>query len=513
MVYNDLGIVRRAQGRLGDAVACYREAIRHQPNLVDAHSNLGNALKLLGQLDQAEASCRQALQLNPDHAAAHNNLGNALADQGRMDEAIAAYRAALRCQPRFPVAHSNLLMCLNYASGLDPATVFAEHLCWASIYEPQPAPRPPVRDPDPERVLRVGYVSADLRHHPLMSFFEPILQHHDPRQVEIHLYAEVSAPDAVSRRLQALAAWHGTCGLSDAALAELVRRHGIDILVDLAGHTAANRLLVFTQRPAPVQITYLGYTNTTGLRSIDYRLGDAVMDPPGSEALNSETLVRLTRTACYAGPSAAPAVAPLPSLGAGHITFGSVHRPSRFNAAVLDVWCRILHAVPSSRMLLYRNTLTGAVADHWRARFSERGIAPARLDLRHHAEAGHLSAYGDIDISLDPFPCAGAVTSCESLWMGVPFVTLRGDRPAARTGEMLLGAVGLPELIAASADDYVAAALRLASDPVRLAQVRGSLRQRMQATLGDAASFTRELEAVYRRLWQVACGSASGPRV
>lgn len=517
LAHNDLGMLYKNQGRRQEAVACYRQAVRCQPSLAEAHSNLGNVLKMLGQLEEAEVSCREALRWQPACAAAHNNLGNALADQGRIDQASVAYRDALRAQPDFPVAHSNLLLCLNYTDKVDPVEVFAEHRRFADICEGRNRPSVAHGNArDSERVLRIGYVSPDLRHHPLISFFEPVLRHHDPGKVHVTCYAEVAAPDAVTQRLQGLAhGWRSTCGLGDAQVADQIRRDQIDILVDLAGHTAGNRLRVFALRPAPVQVSYLGYPNTTGLRSIGYRLSDTIMDPPGTEALNSEELIHLSRgVCCYVGPSDAPPVAPLPAHARGHVTFGSLHKLSKLNAGVLDLWCRVLNAVPLSRLLVYRNTLTGKVADDLRRQFLERGIAVDRLDLRHERDGSHLAVYHDVDVALDTFPYAGGTTSCESLWMGVPFPTLRSDRPAGRAGAALVHAVGLQELIADSLDHYVDISVQLATDLDRLAEMRSSLRERTAATLGDAAAFTGDLEDVYRNLWRRWCSqsTASGSR-
>jgi predicted O-linked N-acetylglucosamine transferase (SPINDLY family) len=509
-VHNDLGIVRRRQGRFVEAADSYRCALQLQPHLADAHNNLGNVLKRLGRLDEAVAACRDALRLRPDFAAAHNNLGNALADQGRIEEATAGYQSALHYQPMFPVAHSNLLLCFNYTADFDAVTAFTEHRRWGERYEEWVGPPAPHdNDPVPERILRVGYVAPELGSHPTAFFMEPIFTHHDRRAVEVYCYLENVGADAATARLLSLVhGWRATSGMSDERLAGQIRSDRIDLLVDLAGHTADNRLLVFARKPAPVQLTYFGNPNTTGLRRIDYRVTDAIMDPPGSEAYNAEALIRLLHGMhCYAPPPDAPPLMPLPARASGRVTFGSVHRLSKLNDAVLDLWCRLLDAVPDSRLLVYRNTLVGQVREELARRFAQRGISADRLDLRHSTAGGHRAAFGDMDISLDTFPYAGCTITCEALWQGVPVLTLRGDRPAGRAGAALLSYLGLPEWIAQTPDQYVALAVRFAGGLDRLVELRATLRDRMRATFCDGAAFTRDLEDAYRLVWRKWCAA------
>ena len=409
--------------------------------------------------------------------------GIVLSEQGKLDEAIAAYRLALRLKSDFLDAESNLLKALNYDPRAGRETLLAEHRRWLSVYGPAPLLGPaPGLDCALERPLRVGYVSPDFRVHAVSYFFEPILAHHDRRRVEPICYAEVATGDSVTARLQGLAAdWRWTVGLTDPQLAEQVRRDRIDILVDLAGHTSGNRLGVFSRKPAPrCKLTYLGYPNTTGLSTIDYLLTDAVVDPPGEPAWSTEEPYRLPGLfCCYATPAEAPEVGPPPEGRLGYVTFGSLHKLSKLNEAVLDLWCDLLRAVPSARLLLFRNNLTGSRQEDLRRHFQAQGIADERVELRHTKEGGgHLAVYQGIDISLDVFPWCGHTTACESLWMGVPVITLLGDRHAGRmTASVLQGSSTLLGMGRAhSPADYIAIARRMAEDVDGLARLRSVLR-------------------------------------
>jgi len=343
----------------------------------------------------------------------------------------------------------------------------------------------------------------------------PILTHHDSRQVETVCYAEVPAPDAITARFRSLAhGWRSTCGLSHTQLAELIRADAIDVLVDLAGHTAHNRLPVFAWKPAPVQVTYLGYPNTTGLAAIDYRLTDAITDPPGEPASHAEELWRLPGCfCCYTPFYQFPTPTPSPAHGAGSITFGSMHKLTKLNGPVLDLWCRLLQAVPSSRLLVCQNTLVGGARDRLRRELVRRGIAAGRVELRHEfapGPGGHLAVYAEIDVLLDVFPWGAHATACEALWMGVPVLTLYGDRYAGRMASSMLTCLQLEELIARTPTEFVERGVRLAGDTARLAALRGALRGRMRASpLCDGATFTLRLEEAYRAMWVRWCAQSS----
>jgi protein O-GlcNAc transferase len=505
----NLGSVLHHQGFLDESLGCYQAALRLRPDLAALHNNLGNVQRDQGLVGRALESYEQALQLRPDYALAHNNLGLTLTFQGKLSEGLACYRKALEFNPQFLDAQSNLLFALNYDQSIEPATLFAEHRAWGERAEQTaPLPRPHDNDPGPDRRLRIGYVSPDLREHALLRFFEPVLANHDAHSVQIHCYAEVPVPDSATARLRShVHGWRSTCGVSDARLAEWIREDGIDILVDLAGHTARNRLMAFTYRPAPVQATYLGYPNTTGLTCIDYLLSDEVFFPADRPALATEKIIRLPRgVSCFACPASAPAVGPLPAGAAGRLTFGSLHNVAKLNADVIGLWSEVLRSVPNSRLLLFRDTLKGELAERIRGGFVDRGIAPERLLLRHDSPAeGYLAVYNEIDVSLDVFPWGGGTTTYESLWMGVPVLTLIGPRLAERGSASVLTRLALTEWIADSPGDYAARAARHAADWAELSRVRGQLRSLMKSTVGDAVRFTRSLEDAYRTMWRSWC--------
>jgi protein O-GlcNAc transferase len=532
-------------GRLGEAEAELREALRLDPNFYEGHCNLGHVLQQQEKLAEAETVLLKGVQIRPESAAAYCHLGNVYRKQhqtakavaafeqavgnepdsplaqfnmgvamfalGRYDRAIGHYRRTLELQPKYTEAHSNLLFALNYDPLVDDETLFQEHRRFGEEHD---RPALQVTHPnsrDPNRRLRVGYVSPDLRRHPVAYFIEPALQHRDSAAIENILYAEVSKPDETSARLRGMAnEWRDTCRMTDDEVAELVRKDGIDILVDLAGHTAHHRLGAFTLRPAPVQVTYLGYPNTTGLASVDYRLADDVTDPSDEPRRYTEQLARLAGGyCCYTPPASSPEVNDLPAAKSGRITFGSLHTLLKLNSQVIDLWCRVLKAIPDSRLLLCRDPLQGATRESFLREFTRRGIAAERIEIRHEGSAPgeFLSVYHDIDLSLDTFPWSGHTTACESLWMGVPILTMRGSRHAARLVASVVTYAGYPQWITANQEEYVDLAVRTAGDIPGLAQVRANLRATMLSSrLCDGVGFTRSLEETYRGLWRKWCG-------
>jgi predicted O-linked N-acetylglucosamine transferase (SPINDLY family) len=511
---SNLGLALRELGRFDEAVACCRQSLRLRPDFAEAHNNLGNALAEAGRVSEATAAYRRALQLKPGSAEAENNLGTCFERQGKLDEAIACYRRALERKPDYLAAHDNLLIALQYHQDADPVALLAEHRRWAVRHAEKlsAAARPPDNDPDPDRRLRVGYVSPDFRQHPIPFFIEPVLAAHDRDRFTIACYVDLVRPDAVTERLRRHAdEWHDITGLSDEQVADQIRRDRVEILVDLAVHAPRNRLLVFARKPAPVQVSYLGYANTTGLTAMDYRLTDAHVDPPGlTEAYQPEELLRLPETfCCYRPPAEAPPVNELPALTTGRVTFASLNRLAKLNPAVLDLWARILAAVPGSRLMLQANGLGDpGTQEHLLREFVRRGIGPGRvLMLEWGSFVDYLVNLGRADVGLDTFPFNGHTTSCHCLWMGVPFVTLAGRLPVARVGVSLLSNLGLSDLIAETPDAYLATAVRLAGDLDRLRQLRAGLRERMSASpLLDARTFTRRLEEAYRLMWRHSCG-------
>jgi protein O-GlcNAc transferase len=513
----NLGNTLKGMCRLDEAVAAYRHAIRIQPSLLQAHCNLGNALCDQGKLGEAVAAFGHAIRIKPDYATAHSNLGTALFEQGKLDEAVAACREAIRLKPDFSGASSNLAFCVNNVDNISVGELFETHKEWNARHGwPLPQASAYPNDRSVGRRLKVGYFSPDFRGHSVAYFLEPLLHSHDRNAVEVFCYAEVRSPDAATRRFEQLADhWTETVGMSDEALAERIRSDGIDILVDLAGHTSKNRLPVFARKPAPVQVTWLGYPNTTGLDAIDYRLVDAVTDPEGeADAFASETLVRLPGGfLCYGAANDAPTPETAPCLTTGFVTFGSFNNPTKLSGAALDVWAQVLTRLPDARLLLKGKPLADAAtrALHL-SRLTERGVAAHRVELVDWLpdSKAHLALYDRFDVALDPFPYNGTATTCEALWMGVPVVTLRGDRHAGRVGASLLTQIGLTDLIADSVEAYVEMAVALAGDSARLADLRHSLRPRMAASsLCDAAGFARKVEDAYRTMWARWCGPAS----
>jgi predicted O-linked N-acetylglucosamine transferase (SPINDLY family) len=508
-------------GRAEEAVAAYQLALELDPGQVDAWNDLGAALQAVGRNVAAEAACRQAIALAPTQGRNHDTLGTVLLAQARLDEALTVYRHALTLTPPAQRRAMTILFCANYSPTLSAEDVFAEYRRMdQEVARPLlPASVSHGNTPQPGRRLRVGYVSPDLCTHTVSLFIEPLLAAHDKSAVELFCYAEVAAPDAVTRRLQGLADhWRSTVGLDDPAVADLIRADAIDILVDLGGHTASSRILVFARKPAPVQVTYLlGHGYTSGLSAMDAFLADATLAPAGCEALFSEkTVIRLPRTPlCYQPPEGMPAVGPLPARARGsQVTFGSFSRSVRFNDRVIALWARLLRTVPGARLLLNTRAFAeGETRARFLARFARHGIAPERLELIcTTASAATWAAYTQVDIALDPFPHNAGTTTIEALWMGIPVVTL-ADRPSVgRFGASILGSLGLSEWVATTPDQYVAIAAAAAADLDRLAAVRAGLRPRFQASpLRDGPGLARAIEAAYRQLWQGWCAARTTP--
>ena len=512
--YNNLGNLLSDQGKLDGALARYDKVLALEPDDVDAHSNLGNVLRRLGRLNEAEAAYRKALDLDPGHASAHSNLGNAFKDQGKLKEALDAYRRSLALKPDAANIHSNLLFGMNYDNRSSQTEILAETRRWNETHA---VPRvtgeptlPHVRDVN--RRLRVGYVSPDFREHSVSHFLDAVIAGHDRRWFEVFCYSEVVNPDQNTARIRSLSdAWCSTVGMTDRALAERIRDDRIDILVDLAGHTGNNRLLAFAERPAPVQVTWLGYPNTTGLPAMDYRLTDAIADPEGvADAQHSETLVRLPNGfLCYAPAGDAPDLDGPPALTTGHVTFGSFNNLAKVSSEVVETWARILDRIPNSRLVIKSRPLADAgTRKRYLEMFVARGIDANRVELCAWiaSKSGHLGAYARIDIGLDPFPYNGTTTTCEALWMGVPVITLSGDLHAGRVGASILTRVGHADLVAETEEAYVEKAAALANDLDRLSALRKGLRDRMrQSPLCDADGFARDIEAAYREMWRSAC--------
>jgi protein O-GlcNAc transferase len=510
VIWLNLGVASLELHRLDEAVTCFRRAIRLEPARPEAHNILGHALLTQGRCTPARRCLEEALRLRPGYPAAHDNLGRVLKAQGRAAEAIAQHRAALAGSPR-PETHSNLLYSLNFPAGLSRQEIADEHRRWAALHAAPLAALAPPAAPEPgaSRRLRLGYVSPDFVHHAVSYFFEPVLASRDAAGFEVFCYSDAPVADEVTQRLRSQAdQWRDIAGLSDERVAALIRADRIDILVDLAGHTARNRLLVFARRPAPVQATWLGYPNTTGLPEIDFRVTEAVSDPLGlTEAWHTEELVRLDGPfSCYAPPAESPPVGPLPALAAGHVTFGCFNNLAKLTPPTVALWAEVLREMPQARLMLKSRGLADLeTAAGLRDEFAGQGVDPARLELSgaELSVARHLGLYHQVDVALDTFPYNGTTTTCEALWMGVPVVTLAGDAHVSRVGASLLTHLNLPEGIANTPGEYVDRCRSLAGDLPLLAALRAGLRDRMRASpLCDGPGFTRKLEDAFRTMWR-----------
>jgi predicted O-linked N-acetylglucosamine transferase (SPINDLY family) len=511
--HNNLGLAFLNRGREDEALDSFHQALHLQPDLADAHNNLGLTLAARGLPDEALAHYERAVDHVPGHTGALVNLGNAYKDQGHLAEAVACYRAALMVRPADHQIHSNLLLALHYQAGADPVEILTESRSYAERHATPlnrlapPGTFPPLAG----RRLRVGYVSPDFREHPVAYFLEPILSHHDHHRFEVFGYADVPRPDAVTDRCQRNADhWRSLVGLSDEQAAELIRGDGIDLLIDLAGHTGGNRLLVFARKPAPVQASYLGYLGTTGLAAIDYYITDGLTDPPGlTETHFQEQLVRLPECGMCYQPGDSPEVRAVPpARQSGMVTFASLNPLAKLSEDVLALWLRILAAVPGSRLLL-RTGAGRAGEERIRDAVARHGLTQERVALLGQVATrfDYLRFYQEVDLALDPFPYNGITTTCDALWMGVPVLTLAGRMSVSRYGVRFLRNVGLDELIADSLVDYLRLATELAFDLDRLESLRSGLRERMsRSPLMDAVRFTRNLEAAYLAMWEERSG-------
>ena len=488
-----------------EASRCYESAVALRPDSRKLLFKLGNLYWLMGRLTDAEDCFNQILALAPSNAQALNNLGLVRQEEGDPQQAERFYRAAIESDPGYLDARSNLLLCLNYQDGRSAESIYREHIAWAQEVV-SGLPERAVAYPDGgHKRLRVGYVSPDFKTHSVAYFFEPLLRHHDASMFEIYCYDDGNRPDAVTERLRASCRhWRIIAGASDDDVENVIRQDEIDILVELAGHTADNRLRLLARRAAPIQVTYLGYPNTTGVAAIDYRITDPVADPVGvTDRFSCERLVRLPLAWCYLPPQDAPPIMARPSETTS-VTFGSFNKIAKLSERAVRTWSRVLREVPDSSLLLKCSALNDAeVAARLKHRFIRCGIDPDRIRTVGFAKNNreHMAMYGDIDIALDTFPYCGTTTTCEALFMGVPVVTFSGNTHVQRVGASLLSALGRTEWIADSEDRFVEIASELARDLSRLVRLRESLRDEMTASpLLDGLRFTRSLEDLYRRL-------------
>ena len=543
-VYSNLGNSYKCLGKMDDAISSYQKAIQLKPNFADAYNNLGTAFNRLGQFDNALACFHQSLSLNPTswesfhnignlckdvgrlseslewyqkalavrpgHSEIYNNMGVSLQLQGRVSDAVACYDAALKIKPDYASAHSNKLLALHYDHCGDWASVFQEHLSWdiqhgSGITHPLPSRR--IRRNAHEKI-HIGYLSPDFKQHSVAKFIEPILKTHDSSRFNVTCYSDTPYPDHVTQRLKGLGReWRDVSGISNNRLFEQIQSDQIHILVDLAGHTAKNRMLLFAQKPAPIQVTYLGYPNTTGLQAMDYRITDAMADPPGlTDRWHTEKLIRVPGSfLCYQAPADAPEPSDLPAINTNGITFASFNNRVKITRSVIHTWSSILDSVPDARLILKSKTLEDSQAcQQIISQFAACHVGPERLELHGFLPPDkHLGLYHRVDVALDTFPYNGTATTCDALWMGVPVIVLEGDNHVSRVGVSLLTSTGLSAFIAHSADDYIKKAIKLSQDLEMLSSTRYLLRKMMRdSPLMNAESLTRSLENAYESMWQ-----------
>ena len=547
--YNNLGNILVALGNNNEAIECFRKALKLNPKVTETHINLGNALNIQGNYVDAIAHLQHAITLNnnlpkaynnlgiafnmqgkleaaslnfkhafilwSEYAEAHNNLGTTLYTQGMFDDSFSHYKRACEIKPNYAEAHSNLLLASHYHPKLSSEAILKKHIAWGESNVVQNKINELYKnDKNPERRLKVGYISPDFRTHSVAYFIEPILAHHD-ETFEIYCYSAVNRPDETTKRIERLVThWVSIIGKPDEEVATRIRDDRIDILVDLAGHTAKNRLLLFAHKPAPIQVTYLGYPNTTGLPTMDYRLTDDYADPSGkTEKLHTEKLIRLSSTAwCYRPPKKMPEVKEYPAKAKGIVTFGSFNASYKLNDKVYELWAKILSRVKDSRLLLKStNFADEGLKAQITENFLKQGIEQDRIILQGKVAShkAHMGYYHKIDIALDSFPYHGTTTTCEALYMGVPVVSLEGEDHRSRVGVSLLNQVKLQRLIAKTEEEYIEIACSLASDLEALGKLRKSLRPCMEKSpLMDETKFTHGLEKAYREMWQKWCNGS-----
>jgi predicted O-linked N-acetylglucosamine transferase (SPINDLY family) len=542
-LHHNLGLMWWHLGKPAEAEHCYRCALQSQPDFPEALCNLGIALFAQNKIEESIEPNQKALQLKPDFDVAYQNIGQSLRMLERFPEALEYLQKSLELNPKLSLSHNQIGQIYQWqgraaeaytyyrqSAELDPDNQIS--LCWIMHYVPECSPQehfkqlkhcgqiqsqnisPITLHPNarnPSRKLRVGYLSPDLHAHPVTSFFEPLLSAHHQETIETFCYAEEFAPDHATERLQGVANhWRSTCGLSNEALKELIQSDQIDILVDLAGYTKNSRIQVMAYKPAPVQVTYLGYPNTTGMPQIDYRMVDAWTDPPNQPSLCTETLVRLEDGfLCYMPPTNTPENEPPPVLKYDYVTFGSFNLLTKLSVPAARLWAKILDAVPNSRLFLKSPAFVlPSTKEYWKSFFEREGIHRDRLDLLGWCKdrSTHLSLYNRVDIALDTFPYNGTTTTCEALWMGVPVITLVGDSHVGRVGTSLLSTLQLEELIAQSEQEYLEIAIQLAQDRERITLFRETIRSWMSVSpLCDSEAFAYKIEAAYRQMWRKWC--------
>ena len=495
------GVIYKDLRKGGDSIMAFHKAVTMDPSNVSYLNNLGAAALELGLNSEALECFEQAVEKNPKLPTARNNIGNLLKDRARGMDALPQYRKSMELNPDDRDAPSNYLLCHMYIPDMDPKLVFEEHKKWGIATTKKFPPAFKFKPREVGAKIRVGFLSADLCHHPVAYFMEPIFRGYDRERFEFVAYGDQRKSDEFSARFaKQVDLWRETSSYDDRALAKLIHEDRVDILFELAGHTAYNRLGVFALKPAPLQVSYLGYPGSTGLPTMDFRITDAFADPRGTtDHLHTEKLIRVPECAwCFEPDAAAPEVSPLPALKNGFVTFGCFNNMAKLNPALFETWAEILLRVPGSHLRLKARTLTDdGVRKELMAYFTDRGIEENRLDFFGHTRKiiEHLSHYHSVDIALDSFPYHGTTTTCEAMWMGCPVVTRAGKTHVSRVGVSLLSAVGLQEFITHTREDYIEKAVALAGQTERLEELRTGMRERLrQSVLMDEKRFVQGFE-------------------
>jgi protein O-GlcNAc transferase len=538
----NVGALLRTRGRPDESVRFYKRALARNPRDASVHSNLGHALTILGRYSEASESLQKAIEINPHMDAAYdnlafllnklnrfqeaadagekavrlnpananawNNLASSYQRQARIEEAIGAYRKAVEINPGLAMAHSNVLFCMLFSPRYTPEQIAEAHRVWArqrANHLIAQAELSVPRDPN-KKPLRVGFLSPDLRVHPVGSFLTPVFRSRKAEEWEAVCYSDVLVPDKMTDWFRSQAdRWRDTAGLSNEEVVRLIANDGIDILFDLAEHTGNNRLMLFVKKPAPVQVTWMGYLHTSGLSTMDYLIADRTCIPEGEEHFYTEKIVRMPDGLfCYDPPEFAPPVNALPARARGYLTFGSMNQLAKVRPEVIRLWSRLLSALPTSRIVFRARALNDKVGrDRLALQFAACGIPEHRIDMLPHTSLPeYFATYREVDIHLDPFPYAGGTTTCDALWMGVPTVTLAGDRFCTRHSASHLRNAGLGELVADDMNGYLRIALGLANDLDRLSEMRASMREKItKSPLLDAERFGENFTKCLRSMW------------
>ncbi|MEA2101820.1 MAG: tetratricopeptide repeat protein, partial [Thermodesulfobacteriota bacterium] len=512
---NNLGITLVDIGEYTDGVLCLRRAADMRPNSAEIIYNLGQGYEKQQQASKAIACYQKAIQLKPDFSSAYNNMANRLNDQGNITKALACYYRALDLRPENAAGtHSNILFMMQYTEPIDPEAIFNQHKRWAQIYAlPMKGLIPEHKnDRDPQKRLRIGYVSPDFRVHSVAYFIEPVIASHNREHFEVFCYSTVDQPDNKTKGFEALCDhWRDISEMADPEASDLIHKDSIDILVDLSGHTGNNRLTLFALKPAPIQVTYIGYPGTTGMETMDYRITDPWADPKGkTDHLHTEELIRLPHGfLCYRPDKDAPGVKAPPAARAGFITFGCFNNRSKVSDMTIRVWSEILKKVPGSMLILKSPVLNDEpTKNHLLDLFGKNTIPADRIRILGNipSKKDHLDLYNSVDIALDTFPYNGTTTTFEALWMGVPVIALMGDIHISRVGYSILSNLGLDALVARSIDEYIFKAVELAHDSQRQGRLRKELRSIMKnSPLMDEQGITHTLEDEYQKMWTKWC--------